>query len=102
MTNMQRRQFNKLLAAGATALSFRSIFGKAAPQPQLAITMDDFNLFGETDAEKGADSQEILSSLRSHTDSKGAAFICGRQVDSPVGKSILQAWNDAGHSIGNH
>ena len=102
MTKMQRRQFNKLLAAGATALSFRSIFGKAAPQPQLAITMDDFNLFGETDAEKVANSQAILSSLRSHKDLKAAAFICGRQVDSAVGKSILQAWNDAGHSIGNH
>ena len=64
--------------------------------------MDDFNLFGETDVERVANSEAILASLRAHENLKAVAFICGRQVDSEVGKHILQAWNDAGRSIGNH
>jgi peptidoglycan-N-acetylglucosamine deacetylase len=99
---MQRRQFNELLCIGATALAFSPIFGTGAPQPQVAITMDDFNLFGETDAEKEANSQAILAALRSRSDLKAAAFIRGRSVDNNVGKRILQAWNDAGHLIANH
>lgn len=99
---MQRRQFNKLLAAGATTLAFRPVLGMAPQQPQVAITMDDFDLFGETDIERVANSQAILASLRAHSNLKAAAFICGRRVDSEVGKRILQAWNDAGHSIANH
>jgi len=99
---MRRRQFTKLLAAGATALTLNPIFGTAAPQPQIAITMDDFGLFGETAAEKEANSREILAELGSHSKLKAAAFICGRLVDNEVGKRILQAWNDAGHLIANH
>jgi len=99
---MQRRQFTKLLGAGATALAFRSIFGTAAAQPQVAITMDDFNLFGETDAEKEANSQAILAALRTRSNLKAAAFVCGRSVESKPGKLVLQAWSNAGHIIANH
>jgi len=99
---MRRRQFTKLLGAGATAMAFSPIFGTAAPQPQMAITMDDFNLFGETDAEKEANSQAILAALRARSNLKAAAFVCGRSVDSKPGKLVLQAWSDAGHIIANH
>ncbi|MGH9768478.1 MAG: polysaccharide deacetylase family protein [Blastocatellia bacterium] len=99
---MQRRQFAKLLGAGATALAFSPIFGTAAPQPQVAVTMDDFNLFGETNAEKEANSRAILAALRSRSNLKAAAFIRGLSLDNEVGKRILQAWNDAGHLIANH
>src|SRR5262245_6454161 len=102
MTLMRRRQFTKLLSAGATALAFRPMIGTAAPKPQVAITMDDFVLFGESDDEKVANSREILAALGSHSNLKAAAFICGRLVDSEVGKRILQTWNDAGHLIANH
>jgi peptidoglycan-N-acetylglucosamine deacetylase len=99
---MRRRQFTKLLAAGATTLAFHPIPGAAAPKPQVSITMDDFDLFGDTDAEKEANSREILAALGSHSNLKAAAFICGRRVDSETGKRILQAWNNAGHLIANH
>jgi hypothetical protein len=56
---MQRRQFIRKLSAGATALGFRPAFGAAAAQPQVAITMDDFDLFGETPAEKETNSRVI-------------------------------------------
>jgi len=56
---MQRRQLIRKLSAGATALGFRPAFGAAAAQPQVAITMDDFDLFGETPAEKETNSRVI-------------------------------------------
>jgi peptidoglycan-N-acetylglucosamine deacetylase len=99
---MQRRQFTKLLSAGATALAFSPAFGTEAAQPQVAITMDDINLFGETDAEKEVNSQAILAALSSRSNLKAAAFIRGRSVDNEVGRRVLQAWNDAGHLIANH
>jgi peptidoglycan-N-acetylglucosamine deacetylase len=102
MTIMERRQFAKLLGTGAPALAVSAIFGTAAPQPQVAITMDDFNLFGETDVEREANSRAILAALGSRSHLKAAAFIRGRSVDNEVGQRILQAWNDAGHLIANH
>jgi len=98
---MRRRQFTRLLGAGATALAFSPAFGTAAP-PQAAITMDDFDLFGETPEEKEANSQSILAALGSRSKLQAAAFIRGRNVDSEVGRRVLQAWNDAGHLIANH
>ncbi|HEU0177372.1 MAG TPA: polysaccharide deacetylase family protein [Blastocatellia bacterium] len=99
---MRRRQFTEFLAAGAAGFAFQSVLGTAEPKPQVAITMDDFDLFGETGAEKEANSRTILAALESHSNLKAAAFICGRRVDSEAGKRILQAWNDAGHLIANH
>ena len=99
---MHRRRFTTLLGAGAVTLTSGTIFGTPAPKPQVAITMDDFNLFGETDAEKVENSQSILAALRAHENLKIVAFICGHFVDSAPGKRVLQDWNDAGHSIANH
>jgi peptidoglycan/xylan/chitin deacetylase (PgdA/CDA1 family) len=99
---MRRRQFTKLLGVGATVLAVNPNLRAAAPKPQVAITMDDFDLFGETDAEKEANSRAILAALGSHSNLKAAAFICGRRVDGEAGKRVLQAWNDAGHLIANH
>jgi len=97
---MQRRQFTKLL--GAATLALGAAPGIAAAKPQVAITMDDFGLFGETDAEKLENSRAILAALRSRSNLNAAAFICGQRVNSDVGKRVLQAWNDAGHIIANH
>jgi len=99
---MQRRQFAKLLSAGAATLALNAIPGGAGAKPQVAVTMDDFNLFGETDAEKLENSRAILAALRSRSNLKAAAFICGQRVNSELGKRVLQAWNDAGHTIANH
>src|SRR5262245_15981371 len=99
---MRRRQFTRLLSAGSMAMALHPILGSAAQKPEVAITMDDFNLFGETDAEKEANSQAILAALRSRSNLKAAAFIRGRNANNDAGKPVLQAWNDAGHSIANH
>ncbi|MGE0127033.1 MAG: polysaccharide deacetylase family protein [Blastocatellales bacterium] len=99
---MQRRQFTKLLGASAAILALGDVPGVSADKPQVAITMDDFNLFGETDAEKLENSRAILAALRSRSNLKAAAFVSGQAVNSEIGKRVLQAWNDAGHIIANH
>jgi len=99
---MQRRQFTRFLSAGAMAMTLNPMFESKVARPQVAITMDDFNLFGETAAEKEANSRTILAALKSHSNLKIAAFIRGQSVDNETGKHVLQAWNDAGHVIANH
>jgi peptidoglycan-N-acetylglucosamine deacetylase len=100
MAIMQRRQFIRRLSAGATALAFSHAFGSA--QPQVAITMDDINLVGESPAENEAINRAILDALGSRSRLQAAAFVRGRSVDNEAGKRVLQDWNDAGHLIANH
>ena len=33
---------------------------------------------------------------------KAALFVCGMRVDSPDGMELLQSWDRAGHTLGNH
>lgn len=98
---MQRREFAKWLGLGIPGLmwSRRALGGEPS---QVAITMDDFGLFGASDEERIANSRAILDALRKHSNLKAAAFICGRRVDSPTGKRVVQMWNDEGHLIANH
>src|SRR5215475_6973205 len=99
---MRRRQFTRLLGAGAAALAAGPAFATAAAQPQVAITIDDLNLFGGAPAEKGAHSRAMLAALASRSKLQAAAFIRGRNVDDEIGRRVLQEWNDAGHLIANH
>jgi peptidoglycan/xylan/chitin deacetylase (PgdA/CDA1 family) len=102
---MQRRQFAKLLGASAISLAPGKI-SRSSSQPQVAITMDDFQPFGDSDAEKEMNSRAILAALRAHGNQakglKAAAFVSGGRVNNEVGKQILSAWNDEGHIIANH
>jgi hypothetical protein len=43
----------------------------------------------------------ILATL-SRRSLKAALFVCGMRVDRPEGRSLLGAWDDAGHLICNH
>ena len=44
----------------------------------------------------------ILGALKDHGDSKAALFAVGQNVDNERGHAILDAWNRAGHMLGNH
>ena len=44
---------------------------------------------------------QVLDVLRSR-DVSAAFFVCGRQIDGPGGRDLLQQIHDAGHVIGNH
>ena len=92
---MNRRELTKLLGSGLLASALTPRIGlAAAAAPQVAITMDDFNLIGldEQTAEKR--NQTILSALRAHS-VKAAIFVCGKAIDSALGQRLLKQWNDA-------
>jgi len=98
---VNRREISKLLGAGllASSLAPRLVFSSGPPQ--VAITMDDFNLFGADEQTATKRNRAILSALRAHS-VKAAIFVCGKNIDSALGRRLLQQWNDDGHLIANH
>jgi hypothetical protein len=45
--------------------------------------------------------EAILNALDTHR-IKAALLVVGSNIEEPAGKTLLQAWNDRGHMIGNH
>src|ERR687895_85181 len=100
---MHRRLFVKTLGIGAAALSLSKTFPVFADRrPELAITIDDFNLFRAPPAVAESRNRALLNALRTHSNLKAAAFIAGRNIDSETGKNLVREWGTAGHLIANH
>ena len=99
---MNRRELTKVLGTGLLVSAFTPRVGfAAAAAPQVAITMDDFNLFGADDPTAEKRNQAILSAFRAHS-IKSVIFACGTLIDSPLEQRLLKQWNDDGHIIANH
>ncbi len=69
---------------------------------EVAITIDDPNvetkpLFNAQDRD-----HKILTALKNNGNLKAVLFVCGMRIDNPLGKILLQDWNNAGHILGNH
>ena len=100
---MDRRQFTQTLGiATAGLVTSHAAKGFLAETPEIAITMDDFNFFGASPAVAEQRNRTLLGALRAHKDLKIAAFICGKNIDSEMGKTLVRQWGDAGHLICNH
>jgi peptidoglycan/xylan/chitin deacetylase (PgdA/CDA1 family) len=100
---MKRREFTKVFGSGALALTVSGLSHSAtASKPQVAITMDDFDVSKLSKSEAEKRTGAILSALRSHGNLQAAGFICGRRVDNDNGPIVLSAWDKAGHLICNH
>jgi peptidoglycan-N-acetylglucosamine deacetylase len=100
---MNRRTFVKTLGIGAAVMSTRKIAAPfSASAPQIAITIDDFNLFRASPAVAEKRNRTLLAALRAHSNLKAAAFIVGKHVDSETGKNLVREWGADGHMIGNH
>lgn len=97
VTSTTRRSFLSI-----ASLALPGITKAAAKPPSIAITMDDVNWkvipqpYGST---AGA---RILDALAQHGDLKAALFAVGQHVDNDGGHAVLDAWNRAGHLLGNH
>ena len=78
---MNRRELTKFLGTGLLASALAPRIGFAAAPPQVAITMDDFNLHGADEQTAEKRNQAILSVLRAHS-IKAAMFVAGRGIDS--------------------
>jgi peptidoglycan/xylan/chitin deacetylase (PgdA/CDA1 family) len=98
---MNRREITKLFGTGLLTLGVTPRLALAAAPPQVAITMDDFNLFGADEPTAEKRNQAILAAFRAHS-IKAAIFVAGHCIDSPLGLRLLKQWNDDGHIIANH
>lgn len=74
----------------------------ADDKSQLSITIDDFNLFGASQAIAETRNSTLLDTLRTHSNLKAAVFPAGKFIDNQLGKSLVRAWGEAGHIIANH
>lgn len=100
---MNRRQFTKTLGLSALTLGInRPNASSFTGAPQLAITMDDFDWSGNSVRLTGEErSKEILKALQAHS-LKAALFVRASNIENEQGKTLLRAWDGAGHLIGNH
>ena len=100
---MNRRDFVRSLSIAGVALSLPKITSPfSASAPQVAITIDDFNLFRAAPAVAEKRNRALLAALRAQSNLKAAAFIAARNVDSETGHSLVREWGKAGHLIANH
>jgi peptidoglycan/xylan/chitin deacetylase (PgdA/CDA1 family) len=84
---------------GFLLTSTSAIAHAAQAQPSLAITMDDLNWMPLSNA------AEINARLLKTMENRGARlalFVIGRNADNATGQSLVQAWKQVGHLIGNH
>lgn len=97
---MNRRRF---LGAISSALTYAAVPLpiSASRAPQLAVTMDDFNVLDAVRLPAGERSARILEALRTYG-ARAMALAIGRFAVTPEGNAVFNAWADAGHVIGNH
>ena len=100
---MNRREFAKTLGIGAIGLAMsKTALPLSDEKPQIAITIDDFNLFGASPEVARKRNRALLNALSARSNLKAAAFPVGNNIDSELGKSLVREWGEAGHMIGNH
>lgn len=97
---MNRRDF---LGIAATAVTCAAVPAptSASPGPQLAVTMDDFNVVDAVRMSAGERCARILETLKTHR-AAAMALVIGRFAATPEGEAVLKVWAAAGHVIGNH
>jgi peptidoglycan/xylan/chitin deacetylase (PgdA/CDA1 family) len=73
-----------------------------APRPEIAVTIDDFNVNAETPLmNPDARNAEMLATLRASR-LQAAVFVAGKWIDNLEGKRRLAQWSEAGHILANH
>jgi hypothetical protein len=88
---MNRREFIKGIAAGIIGFGVSNPTNRltAKEPPQVSITMDDPNLFDTPIMQPVERNRAILKAMSTHSNLKGALFVCGKHLDSPEGAELL-------------
>jgi peptidoglycan/xylan/chitin deacetylase (PgdA/CDA1 family) len=97
---MNRRDFIKFAAVVAPLTRVPTLWVKDA-RPEIAFTFDDPKTDGAASLSWQQINEGILKVL-GRRKIKSVLFVCGERVDSDAGKSLVAAWDRAGHDIGNH
>jgi peptidoglycan/xylan/chitin deacetylase (PgdA/CDA1 family) len=100
---MNRREFAKNVGLCLAALSLggRDYFASPARGPQVAVTMDDFNIYDTPTLSGEARNRAILDALDRYN-LRAGAFVAGKYVDNEKNLPLVGAWDERGHMIGNH
>jgi len=100
---MNRRELARTLGLGAVGLALsRAALPLTDRKPQMAVTIDDINLFGASPEVARKRNRALLGALGARPALKVAVFPAGKNIDSEFGKSLVREWGDEGHLIGNH
>ncbi|MEZ5953168.1 MAG: polysaccharide deacetylase family protein [Hyphomonas sp.] len=99
---MNRRQLlGRIAGTGVAMGGLAACSGGAGPTKRIAITMDDFRLGFSQHLSPDERDLAILEAF-SRRAIRAAGFVTGANVDSDLGKTVLDRWEKAGHVIGNH
>jgi peptidoglycan/xylan/chitin deacetylase (PgdA/CDA1 family) len=100
MSTMNRRELIKHVAFLIPLMKTPAMWA-SRKSPEIAFTFDD----PKTDSGAGLSWQEInermLAALAKHQ-IRAVLFVTGKRVDSDAGRTLVSAWDQAGHAIGNH
>jgi peptidoglycan/xylan/chitin deacetylase (PgdA/CDA1 family) len=91
----------KFLSLSYVLTVFLLCFISVLHAERVAITMDDPNCGSSAYYTHEVIDQKILSALKKNH-LKAVLFVHGMCVDNPEGIKLLQRWNSAGHTLGNH
>ena len=99
---MNRREFSKAFGFAALAMSSGRVpLARSKSSPRIAITMDDFNWANAIYQPVNDRNKSILDTLSGNSITT-SIFVTGRNIENVQGQQLLEAWDKAGHIIGNH
>jgi peptidoglycan/xylan/chitin deacetylase (PgdA/CDA1 family) len=98
---MNRRTFLRGAATAAAVFGGYGLIRGGVPRPEVAITMDDFNLADTPPLTAVARNTRILDALDAHR-VRAAGFVTGQFLDSDAKMALVAEWSKRGHMIGNH
>jgi peptidoglycan/xylan/chitin deacetylase (PgdA/CDA1 family) len=105
MEIMNRRQFAKTLGMCIVALgagrATSSPSSSVRAQPEIAITMDDFNVYDTPTLSGAARNLAILDALDKYH-IKAGLFVNGKYLVDEKHLALLRLWDERGHMIANH
>jgi hypothetical protein len=103
---MTRREALTAISSGVLIAASDRAFARTARQQSVlasapSITIDDPTTTQPAKYDSVKKNEMLLATLAKH-DLKAALFVCGKRVDSPEGKALIERWNREGHLICNH
>ena len=101
---MDRRVFLKTagITSAAILAGINFTFPKSSDTPEIAITIDDFNVKGNSIITGEEINRKMLEALSRHKNLKAAFFVTGKYAETKENTPLLKNWNDEGHLICNH
>ncbi|HMK30827.1 MAG TPA: polysaccharide deacetylase family protein [Terriglobales bacterium] len=97
---MNRREFAKYVGILAPLLRTTATWAKETGS-EIAFTFDDPKTEGGARLSWQEINEGMLTALAKYR-IKAALFVTGKRTDSEAGRSLVAAWNRAGHTIANH